>query len=269
MIRFAANLTMLFKEVPFLDRFQAAADAGFAAVEFLWPAAKDLDAIPKAVERAGVKVVLFNTDAGDIAAGNRGHLTDPAKRDYVMDNFRLALDLAKTINCPRLHPLVGNALPGVPRAKQLAQVAGMFKEMVPLAEAAGIGLDAEVLNNIENPRYLITDTRQMLELLQMIGSPTVKYQYDVYHLQRMEGNVVATLRQHMGEIGHIQIADSPDRHQPGTGELNYRYILAALEELGYKGYVSLEYNPAGTTLDSLTWLPSGRRAECTASELHL
>lgn len=269
MIRFAANITMLFNEVPFLDRFQAAADAGFSSVEFHWPGGENLDAIPRAVQRAGVNVILFNTDGGDLPSGDRGFLTDPAKRDYVLENFLLALDLAKELRCPRLHPLIGNALPNVPRADQLAHVAAVLQEMVPLAEASGVGLNVEALNTIETPRYLITDTPQALELLQMVGSPLAKYQYDVYHLQRMEGNIVTTLRKHLGDIGHIQIADSPDRHQPGTGELNYRYILTVLEELGYSGYVSLEYNPTGTTLDSLGWLPQDKRAKCTASDLIL
>jgi hydroxypyruvate isomerase len=268
-IHFAANISMLFKEFPFLDRFQVAAEAGFAAVEFLWPTGIDLDVLPRAAARAGVQVALFNTDAGDLSSGSRGYLNDPSRRAYVLENFRLALDLAKELQCPRLHPLVGNALPNVPRSAQLTHVADLLKELVPLAETSGITLCVEALNSIENPYYLITNTQQALELLRMVGSQGVKYQYDIYHMQRMEGNIISTLRQHIADIGHVQIADPPGRHQPGTGELNFRNILVTLEELGYTGYVGLEYHPLGTVEESLAWLPRDRRVTCTVADLRL
>ncbi len=269
MLRFSLNISMLLKEVPFLDRFAYAADLGFAAVEYLWPTGVDLDALVKARERAGVAVALMNADAGDIPAGDRGFLTDPRKSDYVFRNFKVALDLARAVGSPIVHPLVGNALPGVPREQQLAHVREMEKELAAQARAVGIMTTVEALNSLESPRYLITTSAQGLELVRSVGAPNFKFQYDVYHMQRMEGNIVHTLRQNIADIGHIQIADSPTRHQPGTGELNYRFILGAIEEMGYTGYIGLEYNPKGTSEESLAWIPRDKRAGCTVADLRL
>ncbi len=269
MLRFSLNISMLLKEVPFLDRFQKAADLGFAAVEFLWPAGIDLDALVKAKERAGVAVALMNSDAGNIPAGDRGLLTDPAKRDYVFQNFQVALDLARALGAPIVHPLVGNALPDVPREEQLAHVREMERELAARAREAGIAITLEALNSLESPRYLITRSADGLALVRSVGAPNLKFQYDVYHMQRMEGNIVHTLRQNIADIGHIQIADSPGRNQPGTGELNYRFILGEIEAMGYAGYIGLEYNPKGTSEESLAWLPREKRAGCTAADLRL
>ncbi|MCC7355692.1 MAG: TIM barrel protein [Anaerolineae bacterium] len=269
MLRFSLNISMLLKEVPFLDRFQKAADLGFAAVEYLWPSGIDLDALVKARERAGVAVALMNADAGNVPAGDRGYLSDPAKSEYVFQNFKIALDLARAVRSPIVHPLVGNALPGVPREKQLAHVREMETELAARARAVGIMTTVEALNSLESPRYLITNSAQGLELVRSVGAPNLKFQYDVYHMQRMEGNIVHTLRQNLADIGHIQLADVPARNQPGTGELNYRFILGALEEMGYLGYIGLEYNPKGTSEESLVWLPRDKRAGCTAADLRL
>jgi hydroxypyruvate isomerase len=137
------------------------------------------------------------------------------------------------------------------------------------AASAGLGVVVEALNGFENPRYLLTNTRDTLKLLNEVNRPNLKFQYDYYHMQRMEGNLIATVCEHIGHIGHIQIADSPDRHEPGTGEIHYAHVLAALEATGYQGYVGLEYNPSASSEESLAWLPRQYRREATASDLKL
>jgi hydroxypyruvate isomerase len=137
------------------------------------------------------------------------------------------------------------------------------------AATASIGVVVEALNSFENPRYLLTNTSETLKLLAEVDRPNLKYQYDVYHMQRMEGNLIATLREHIGQIGHIQIADSPDRHEPGTGEIHFPHVLTELDTPGYEGYVGLEYNPTGSSEQSFAWLPDDRREAIAVSDLRL
>ena len=254
-LRFSANLSMLFTEVPFLDRFAAARGAGFAAVEFWWPRGEDLDALVRTVEDTGLEVALFNFDAGDMPAGDRGLLSDPARHQEFRANVPVALDLAARLGCRRLNALVGLELPAVGRAAQLE----LARENVRWAadEAADRGIDVlvEAVNTFENGPYLLASTRAAAEFVEAVGRENVRLQYDAYHMQRMEGNLVATLTEHVDRIGHVQIADSPERGQPGTGEINFAFVLERLEALGYDGFVGLEYRPLGTdTWGSLAWL---------------
>ncbi len=269
MLRFAANLSMLWREASFVDRFKRAADAGFGAVEFLWPRGEDLDKVVWAKEVAGVEVVLHNMDAGDMAAGDRGYANDPSRREEWCAAFLKALDLAKRLGCPRLNCLVGNDLGTLPREAQLECLRENLTWAIPLAADARVSLMLEALNAWENPRYLFTRTAEVLAFIEKLGSPWVKYQYDIYHMQRMEGNLIPTIRAHVHQIGHVQIADPPKRHQPGTGEVAWRRVLQALEEAGYDGYIGLEYIPLGSTDDSLAWLPRERRKVSTAADLIL
>jgi hydroxypyruvate isomerase len=259
---------MLFGEVPFVQRFDAAASAGFGAVEFLWPAGIDLDALVAAKEAAGVDVALFNVDAGDMLKGDRGFPSDPSRREWWRERFDVALALAARLGCPRLNVLAGNVIDGMNREEQIQCLVDNLRWAIPQAEPAGVTLMLEALNSFEHPRYLFTRTDEVLDVLERIGSRTVKFQYDVYHMQRMEGNIVATLRRCIDRIGHIQIADSPERHEPGSGEINHRYILAEIERLPYEGYIGLEYSPSRSTEESLHWLPYSRREIATAADLH-
>ncbi len=269
-LRFAANLSMLWREVPFLERFARAREAGFAAVEFLWPRGEDLEAVVEAVRASGLQVVLHNMDAGDIAAGERGYANDPARQEEWRERFLEALALARRLGCPRINCLVGNALPDLPRELQWAVVLENFRWALPRVQEAGVTLMVEALNPIESPRYLLHRTADSLALLRALGfPPQVKIQYDIYHMQRSEGNLIATIHEVFPHIGHIQIADPPGRHQPGTGEIAWGRVLGALESLGYAGYIGLEYVPLGGTEESLRWLPPGKRREAAVADLRL
>jgi len=269
MLRFSVNISMLFKEVDFLDRFERTARAGFDAVEFLWPSGVDLGELVQAKESASVKVALFNVDAGDMPAGDRGFLSDPTRRDWWRERFGVALELAGRLDCPRLNVLAGNAIAGIDREAQIDCLVDNLCWAIPQSERAGITLLLEALNLLEHPRYLFVHSAEVLAVLERIGSPTAQFQYDAYHMQRMEGNITATLRDCIERVGHIQVADSPDRHEPGTGEIDYRYVLAEIERLGYKGYIGLEYNPSGVSEDSFAWLPPDKRKSATAADLIL
>jgi len=269
-LRFSANLSMLWREIPFLERFARARAAGFAAVEFLWPRGEDLDAVVAAVRASGLQVVLHNMDAGDIGAGERGYANDPDRQPEWRERFLEALELARRLGCPRINSLVGNARPDLPRELQWAVVLENFRWALPRAREAGVTLLVEALNPIENPRYLLHRTADSLRLLQALGfPPNLRIQYDIYHMQRSEGNLIATIREVFPYIGHVQIADPPGRHQPGTGEIAWARVLGALEALGYEGYVGLEYVPLGGTDESLAWLPREKRREATAADLRV
>ena len=269
MLRFDLNISFLLKEVSFLERFERAASLGFGAVEFPWPGDENLAAIEARVRETGLHVVLMNVDAGDMARGERGFLNDTSRKEWVRTRVLKAIEFAKQIGCPRLNALVGNSILGKSREEQIDQVRENLAWIADYAATAGIGIVVEALNSFESPNYLLTNTRATLKLLSEVNRLNLKYQYDIYHMQRMEGNVIATLREHIGWIGHIQIADSPGRHEPGTGEIHYAHVLAALDGLGYQGYVGLEYNPTRSSEKSFAWLPDDRRRAIDVSDLHL
>jgi 2-hydroxy-3-oxopropionate reductase len=231
-MRFCVNVSILFKEVPFLERFARAAEAGFSAAEFWWPSGEDLDEVEGAVKGAGVEVALFNFDAGDMPGGDRGLLSDPKRVEQFRSNVPVALELARSLDCRRLNALVGHRMEDASRDEQLE----LARENVAWAagEAAEQGAEVmiEAVNTFENGPYLLYTTEEAAAFVQSVGRPNVRLQYDFYHMQRMEGNLVANLRKHIGSIGHVQVADSPGRGEPGTGEINYPYVLAQLEELG-------------------------------------
>jgi hydroxypyruvate isomerase len=270
-MKFCANVSILFKEVPFLERFGRAREAGFSAVEFWWPAGDDLHEVEAVVRDAGLKVALFNFFAGDMPAGDRGLLSDPERQQEFRENVPVALDLARRLECPRLNALVGQELPGASREERLQ----LARENIALAADQAAGQGAEVMveacNTFENGAYLLYRTEDAAQFVKSVGRANVKLQYDVYHMQRMEGNLVATLKKHIGQITHMQVADSPGRGEPGTGEIHYPYVFATLEELGYDGYVGLEYNPTTErTEDSFAWIPKELRGgDVSVKELNL
>ena len=270
-MRFSANVSILFKEVPLLERFGAAAEAGFSAVEFWWPAGEDLGEVGRAVREAGVDVALFNFDAGDMPAGDRGLVSDPERREQFRENVPVALELARSLGCPRLNILAGHEIEGLGRDEQLSLARENVAFAADLAAEHGTGVVVEAVNTFENGPYLLHTTEQAVEFVRGVGRTNVEIQHDFYHMQRMEGNLVANLREHFDHVGHVQVADSPGRGEPGTGEIHYPYVLAQLEDLGYDGYVGLEYNPTtGTTEDSFAWLPKELRAgDVAVSDLKL
>jgi hydroxypyruvate isomerase len=260
-VKFCANVSILFKEAPFLDRFERAAAAGFAAVEFWWPTGEALADVEAAIRGAGLQVALFNFDAGEMAAGDRGLLSDPDRAQQFRENVPVALELARRIGCRRLNALVGLERSPGERAAQLDRAAENVRFAADQAAPFGVDITIEAINTFENGPYLVPTTRAAAAFIDRVERPNVRLQYDAYHMQRMEGNLVATIEQFLPRIAHVQVADSPGRGEPGTGEINYRFVLDAIEALGYGGWVGLEYNPTtATTEESLGWMPERRSA---------
>jgi hydroxypyruvate isomerase len=250
-MRFAANVSILFKEAPFLERFGRAAAAGLSAVEFWWPP-EPVDEVEAAIREAGLEVALFNFYAGDMPAGDRGLPSDPERQHEFRENVPVALELAQRLGCRRLNALVG--LDKGDREGRLELAARNIGWAADQAAEIGAEVLIEAVNTFENGPYLVPTTKDALALVQRVDRPNVRLQYDAYHMQRMEGNLVATITEHIDRIAHIQVADSPGRGEPGTGEINYAFVLDAIESLGYEGWIGLEYNPTTTTQESLAWL---------------
>ena len=268
-MRFEPNVSMLFKEAPFLERFRRTADAGFSAVEFWWPP-DPVDEVEAAVTDAGLSVAAFNFYAGDMAAGDRGLLSDPDRAGEFRDNVPVALQLAQRLEAPRLNALVGLERSPGERERQLDLAAENVAWAADEAAQFGIEILIEAVNTFENGPYLLPKTRQAAAFVARVDRPNVRLQYDAYHMQRMEGNLVATLTEFASQIAHIQLADSPGRGEPGTGEINYPFVLDAIEGLGYDGWIGLEYNPTtATTEESFRWLPQERSGVVAVDQLVL
>ncbi len=259
-MRVDANISILFREVPFLERFARARAAGFRAVEFWWPSGESLAAVEAAIADAQLTVVMFNFDAGDMPAGDRGLLSDPERAGRFRENVPVALGLAERLGVRMLNALVGVELKAVGRERQLELARENVAWAADQAAASGASILIEAVNTLENGPYLLPTTRQAADFVASLERPNVALQYDVYHMQRMEGNLVATLRERIGEIAHIQVADSPGRGEPGTGEIHYPFVFDAIEQLGYSGSIGLEYLPAGASTEAgLGWLPEPLR----------
>jgi hydroxypyruvate isomerase len=221
----------------------------------MWPGTEELPAVERVVADTGLDVALFNFDGGDMAAGDRGLLSDPARHERFRENVPVALELAARIGCTRLNALVGVRLPEVQRKTQLQLARENVAWAAERARAQGASIMIEAINSYENGPYLLDTTAKAVGFLDAVAADNVLLQYDVYHMQRMEGNLADTISRLLPRIGHVQIADPPSRGEPGTGELNYRFILDLLERSGYDGWVGLEYNPSTTrTEDSLGWI---------------
>ncbi|HET8523791.1 MAG TPA: hydroxypyruvate isomerase family protein [Thermomicrobiales bacterium] len=254
MPRFAANLSMLFNEVPLMQRFDRAGAAGFRAIEFLFPYDEDVPAIKDALDRNGLEQILFNLPAGNFGAGERGIANDPARVQEFRDGVGRALEIAAALNVPRLNCLAGLTLPDMPYEKQIDTLCANLEYAAEQAQSAGVRQLLEPLNTIDTPGFIVPTSSMALKLLDRIGHANLWLQYDFYHQQRMEGNITAAFAEYLPRIAHVQIADSPARHQPGTGEIQYPFVFQAIDDSGYDGWVSLEYRPLGTTEESLSWM---------------
>jgi len=269
-LRYDVNLSILFTELPLLERPAAAAAAGFTSVELWWPFAEpdppehELDALRRAIVDAGTELVGLNFDAGNMAAGDRGLLSRPAESTRFRINIDAAVDFAESLGCTTLNALYGNTEPGVSRAVQRELATENLVLAARAAAKIGATVVIEALNNHENPRYPITSSRQALELVDYLRVvhqvPNIAFLADLYHLARMGESVQQLVEQHASRFGHVQIADVPGRGQPGTGELDWEAVLGALVRHGYEGYVGLEYKPVGPSADSFGWLPRANRA---------
>jgi hydroxypyruvate isomerase len=245
---------MMFGEVPFLERFDAAGKAGFKAVEFMFPYEYPAQEIKDLLDKNNLALVLFNLPAGNWAAGDRGIAVDPRRVGEFRASVAKAVEYAKILGTPRLNCLVGKKLTDIPEAEQLATMVENIKFAADALAAASLVLLIEHLNAKDMPGFTLSTTRQVLDVIEAANHPNVRLQYDVYHAQRMEGELVGTLRKEIARIGHIQIADNPGRHEPGTGEINYPFVFSAMDEAGYTGYVGLEYVPASGTVAGLSWI---------------
>ncbi len=258
MPKFAANLSMLFTEEDFLDRFKAAAEAGFKGVEYLFPYDNSAVELKARLDEHGLTQVLHNLPAGDWGAGERGIACHPDRVEEFRAGVEKAIDYATVLGCRQVNCLAGIQPQGVSLEQARRTLVENLRFAAEKLEAAGILLLAEPINTRDIPGFFLNRTEQALSIFDEVGSSNLKLQYDIYHMQIMEGDLAPTLEKHLGRIAHIQIADNPGRHEPGTGEIHYPFLFAHLDRLGYDGWVSAEYKPATTTKEGLGWLDSVR-----------
>ena len=253
MTKLAANLTMLFNEVGFLDRFEAAARAGFRGVEFLFPYAFHADQIADRLNRFQLDLVLHNLPAGKWEAGERGIACHPDRVSEFREGVARAISYATALGCKQVNCLAGKLPEGVRREHAHATLVGNLQFAAAALKEAGIRLLIEPINHFDIPGFFLTRTDQALALIDEVGSDNLFVQYDIYHAQRMEGELGNTLKNHLSRIGHIQLADNPGRNEPGTGEINYAWLFKHIDAIGYTGAIGCEYKPKNTTTEGLGW----------------
>jgi hydroxypyruvate isomerase len=254
MLRFTANLTMLFNELPFLERFAAAAAAGFKGAEFKDPFACSKADVVSAVRNSGLRPVLFNMPAGDWAGGERGIGCIPGREGEVRDGVALSVDYALALGTKTINMLAG--VP--PRDADSRQVRETFVTNLRYAAGElrkrGMRLVIEPVNTYDSPGVFLTRTSQAVDIIRDVGADNLGIEYDVYQAQLMEGDLTNTLQRHIGLIWHMQVADVPSRAQPGTGEINYEHVLGVIDRVGYDGWIGCDYKPIGPTLASFRWM---------------
>ena len=254
MPRLSVNLDFLFAEVPFLERFERAAAAGFSSVECHWSWRGQVSEVSAALKAAGLRLDAMNVYGGEYVNGDRGFASDPGRMAAFQEGLEEALEAAAVLGGPKLHILAGNRLEDLDVAEQYeAMVASYAWAAERLADTGRLGL-IELLNPVDNPQYILESMDDVEELIDAVESPDLRIQFDIYHLQRTSGEIIPTIRRVRDRIGHVQIADAPGRNQPGTGEINYRTVLATLDEVAYEGRVGLEYRPLGPTDASFGWI---------------
>ncbi|MHB1131454.1 MAG: hydroxypyruvate isomerase family protein [Chloroflexota bacterium] len=260
MLKYGTNLTMMFTEYPFAERVRKTAELGFKSFEFLFARQFDMDECYALKEQYGLTVQLFDPNVPTDGPYMRGYLAMPGA-EAESEFFRSlddALRLADRLGTKLLNNLCGLRVDEVSKEKQTEIMVERLRKAAPLAASAGVTVMVEAINYFDMPGYFLNYSRDAFAIVDAVGSPNIKFQYDVYHLQIMEGNLTKTITQNLDKIGHIQIADVPGRHQPGTGEIHYPNLMGAIENAGYQGYVGLEYVPDGASEDSLSWLKDVR-----------
>jgi hydroxypyruvate isomerase len=254
MPRFAANLSMLFTEAPFLQRFDRAAAAGFKAVELQFPYEAPAAAIRERLVANGLEMVLHNLPAGDWAGGDRGIACNPARQAEFRAGVGKAIEYATTLGVPQLNCLAGKPGSGVDEATTRRTFVDNVRYAAAECKKAGLRLLMEPINNYDVPGFWLNNTGKALGVIEEAGADNLLVQYDIYHAQRYEGEIAATMGKHLAKIGHIQFADNPGRNEPGTGELNFGFLFAHIDRIGYKGWLGAEYKPTTTTEAGLGWL---------------
>ena len=253
MIKLAANLTMLYNEVGFLDRFDAAAKSEFAGVEYLFPYAFPKEELVERLAKHKLTQVLHNLPAGDWPAGERGIACHPDRVGEFQDGVGKAIDYARALACGQVNCLAGIAPAGVDREKVRGTFVANLRFAAEKLGAAGIKLLIEPVNTYDIPGFWLARTQQALDVIRDVGSNNLYLQYDIYHMQRMEGELANTIKAHLPQIAHLQLADNPGRNEPGTGEINYRFLFGFIDSIGYEGWIGCEYKPKGKTIDGLGW----------------
>lgn len=253
MPRFAANLSMMFTEVPFLDRFARARAAGFAAVEFLFPYDFPAAEIAQRLQDNGLSQVLFNAPPGNWEANERGIAALPGRGAEFREGIKRALDYAAALSCPRLHVMAGLIPAGVPHDTLTATYAVNLAWAAEECAKAGVKPIIEPINHTDIPGFFLNTTDQGAAIINAIGPEKLGLQFDLYHCQITEGDVVRTVEKHLPLIAHMQVADTPGRHEPGTGEVNWPFVFSRIDALGFRGWIGCEYRPKGVTEEGLGW----------------
>jgi hydroxypyruvate isomerase len=254
MPRFSANLGFLFTDKPFLDRFAAAASVGFRGVEYMSPYEHDPKDIARRLADHGLTQALFNLPAGDRAAGEHGLAILPGRQGEFRDGLERALDYAETLGCERLNCLAGIAPPDVGRDVLQSVFLENLSFAADVSERRGVKLLIEPINNRDMPGFYLNRTDEALRLIGCVKSDNLYLQADIYHMQIMEGDLARRLEAAAARIAHIQIADNPGRHEPGTGEINFPFLFSLIDRLGYRGWVGCEYRPKSTVEAGLGWM---------------
>lgn len=254
MPKFAANLTMMFNEVPFPQRFAAAAKAGFKAVEFLFPYEHAPQEVAQWLQENGLQNALFNLPPGDWAAGERGIASLPGREQDFRAGVATALEYAMAMGTKRLHAMAGLLPTGADRSRHREVYIDNLRHAARALAAHGITLLVEPINPRDMPGYFLNTQAEGHAICAAVGEPNIQVQMDFYHAQIVEGDLATTFKKHFDGIGHVQIASVPARNEPDDGEVNYRYLFRLLDELGYDGWVGCEYRPRGRTEDGLEWL---------------
>jgi hydroxypyruvate isomerase len=253
MPKFAANLSFLFQEIDFLDRFEAAAKAGFKGVEYLFPYEHDPAVIEKALQRHGLEQVLFNAAPGDWGGGERGLGALPGREREFRDALKLALDYARALKCERVHAMAGLTPAGVPAVELESVFVANLHAAAKLFAAHDIALLIEPINTRDIPGYFLTSVEQATRIIGQAASPNLFLQFDIYHRQIMAGDLAEAIRASFPLTRHYQIAGVPGRHEPSVGEINYPYLFDLIDSLGYDGWIGCEYRPKAGTVEGLSW----------------
>jgi hydroxypyruvate isomerase len=253
MPKLAANVSMMFTERAFLERFSAAAKAGFRFVEYQFPYAWPAREVASRVQQAGVEVVLHNLPAGDSAKGDRGIACLPGRDNEFREGVERAIEYALAVRCPRMNCLAGVAPQGLARERLQETFVENLRYAARKLKAAGIQLLIEPINPRSVPGFFLNTSREAEEIIERAGSDNLAIQYDLFHMQIVEGDLARTAERLLPRIGHMQLADVPDRHEPGTGEINFPWLLGHIDRIGYNGWIGCEYNPLGDTVAGLTW----------------
>ncbi len=253
MPKLAANLTMLYNEIDFLDRFAAAAKSGFKGVEYLFPYAYPKEQLAEKLKQNGLTQVLHNLPAGDWAKGERGIACHPDRVDEFKKGVAQAIEYATALGCKQVNCLSGIAPQGVAAAKVHETFVSNLRYAAGELEKAGIKLLIESINTFDIPGFFLSTTKQTLGILDEVGSKNLYYQYDIYHMQRMEGELAKTIEANLARIAHLQLADNPGRNEPGTGEINYDFLFGFIDRIGYQGWIGCEYKPKTETVAGLGW----------------